>query len=54
MMSGAERDPPRKAQRELGPGELPTDALDWLERELNEIDRLISKELNRLSDNNTC
>lgn len=37
----------RKAQWKLGPGEMPTDALARVERELLEIDRLISAELQR-------
>lgn len=36
----------RYAERDLGPGEVPADALAWLERELTEIDRLISEALN--------
>ena len=48
-----ERNLPHKAQRELGPGERPIDAFEWLERELLDIDRLITKELERLSRNNS-
>lgn len=36
------------ARRSLGPGENPRDALNWLQRELKEIDRLISSELERV------
>ena len=37
----------RSASRSLGPGEEPLDALSWLERELEEIDRQIARELER-------
>lgn len=37
----------RSASRSLGPGEEPLDALKWLQRELQEIDRLITRELER-------
>ena len=35
----------RTARRELAPGELPRDALEWLARELIDIDRLITEAL---------
>lgn len=43
-----EKVPRQVASRELGPGEQPIDALKWLERELTEVDRLISKLQNQL------
>jgi hypothetical protein len=38
---------------ELEPGERPRDALDWVRRELSEIDRLISEALAQPPKNNS-
>ena len=38
---------PRSARRFLGPGEQPLDARNWVERDLEEIDRLITEALVR-------
>lgn len=36
--------------RKLAPGEKPTDALEWVEKELSEIDRLITAEMERIKN----
>lgn len=38
---------------DLAPGEGPRDALKWVERELSEIDRLISEALKKTPENNS-